>query len=78
MDVLKEKHLEKNMTLEDVGKLVGVGKSTVRKWENGMIENMGRDKIGFPSFTILNVCVSTSIIELSKSPKSIVSLRVLI
>lgn len=45
MDVLKEKRLEKNMTLEDVGKLVGVGKSTVRKWENGMIENMGRDKI---------------------------------
>ncbi|TYQ79117.1 DNA-binding protein [Enterococcus faecium] len=33
------------MSLEDVGKLVGVGKSTVRKWENGMIENMGRDKI---------------------------------
>lgn len=39
------KRLEKNMSLEDVGKLVGVGKSTVRKWENGMIENMGRDKI---------------------------------
>lgn len=33
------------MTLEQVGQLVGVGKSTVRKWENGMIENMGRDKI---------------------------------
>lgn len=45
MNILKEKRLEKNMTLEDVGNLVGVGKSTVRKWENGMIENMGRDKI---------------------------------
>ena len=33
------------LTLEDVGKAVGVGKSTVRKWENGMIKNMGRDKI---------------------------------
>lgn len=43
--VIKKKRLEKNMTLEDVGNLVGVGKSTVRKWENGMIENMGRDKI---------------------------------
>lgn len=43
--ILKAKRLEKNMTLEEVGKLVGVGKSTVRKWENGMIENMGRDKI---------------------------------
>ncbi|MEB8400877.1 XRE family transcriptional regulator [Enterococcus casseliflavus] len=44
-NLLKEKRLEKNMTLEQVGNLVGVGKSTVRKWENGMIENMGRDKI---------------------------------
>lgn len=43
--ILKTKRLEKNMTLEEVGNLVGVGKSTVRKWENGMIENMGRDKI---------------------------------
>lgn len=33
------------LTLEDVGKAVGVGKSTVRKWENGMIKNMGSDKI---------------------------------
>ncbi|TPR48192.1 XRE family transcriptional regulator [Apilactobacillus micheneri] len=33
------------LTLESVGKLVGVGKSTVRKWENGGIENMKRDKI---------------------------------
>jgi len=43
--IIKRKRLEKNMTLEEVGNLVGVGKSTVRKWENGMIENMGRDKI---------------------------------
>lgn len=32
-------------TLEDVAKIVGVGKSTVRKWETGMIANMRRDKI---------------------------------
>lgn len=32
-------------TLEQLGKRVGVGKSTVRKWETGAIENMGRDKI---------------------------------
>ena len=36
---------ELNMTLEEVGKIVGVGKSTVRNWENGMIANMGRDKV---------------------------------
>lgn len=33
------------LTLEDVGRAVGVGKSTVRKWENGDIANMRRDKI---------------------------------
>ena len=36
---------ELGLTLEEVGQAVGVGKSTVRKWENGMIKNMGRDKI---------------------------------
>ena len=35
----------RKMTLEDVAKIVGVGKSTVRKWETGMIQNMKRDKI---------------------------------
>ena len=34
-----------SMTLEELGNKVGVGKSTVRKWENGMIANMKRDKI---------------------------------
>jgi len=39
-------HREKlHMTLEELGNKVGVGKSTVRKWENGMIANMRRDKI---------------------------------
>lgn len=36
---------QNNMTLEELGNKVGVGKSTVRKWENGMIANMRRDKI---------------------------------
>ena len=34
-----------NLTLEDVGKYVGVGKSTVKKWESGFIANMRQDKI---------------------------------
>ena len=41
MDLRKEKGL----TLEQVADIVGVGKSTVRKWETGMIANMKRDKI---------------------------------
>lgn len=39
---LREK---RGMTLEQVGIIVGVGKSTVRKWETGDIRNMRRDKI---------------------------------
>ncbi len=42
---LKERRLELHLTLEEVGALVGVGKSTVRKWETGDIANMKIDKI---------------------------------
>lgn len=42
---IKELRLARGMTLEEVGNLVGVGKSTVRKWEQGIIANMKRDKI---------------------------------
>ena len=47
-DIGKKMYLrrkELGLTLEEVGNAVGVGKSTVRRWENGMIKNMGRDKI---------------------------------
>ena len=39
---LREKN---NLTYEEVGRHVGVGKSTVHKWETGYIANMKRDKI---------------------------------
>lgn len=42
---IKQLRIERNMTLEQVASIVGVGKSTVRKWETGMIANMKRDKI---------------------------------
>lgn len=42
---IKTLRTQQGMTLEELGKKVGVGKSTVRKWETGMIENMRRDKI---------------------------------
>lgn len=42
---LKKRRLELNLTLEEVGNIVGVAKSTVRKWETGAIENMKSDKI---------------------------------
>ena len=42
---IKELRKAKGLTLEQVADVVGVGKSTVRKWETGMIANMRRDKI---------------------------------
>ena len=35
---INQLRLQKGFTLEELGNLVGVGKSTVRKWENGIDE----------------------------------------
>ena len=42
---IKQRRLELGLTLEEVGSMVGVSKSTVMKWGTGYIENMKRDKI---------------------------------
>lgn len=42
---IKSRRKELGITLEQIGDIVGVGRSTVLKWERGMIENMRRDKI---------------------------------
>lgn len=42
--ILKRRN-ELGLTLEEVGNAVGVSKSTVKKWEDGYISNMRRDKI---------------------------------
>lgn len=43
--IISNRRKELGLTLEEVGKAVGVGKSTVLKWESGYISNMRRDKI---------------------------------
>lgn len=42
---LKELRISKGFTLEELGQKVGVGKSTIRKWEQGMIANIKADKV---------------------------------
>lgn len=42
---IRQLRINQGMTLEEVAQKVGVGRSTVRKWETGMIANMRRDKI---------------------------------
>lgn len=44
-DIIKKRREELSLTYEQLGNMVGVGKSTVRKWETGLIENMRRDNI---------------------------------
>lgn len=43
--IIQNRRKELGLTLEEVGTAVGVGKSTVLKWESGYISNMRRDKI---------------------------------
>lgn len=44
-DILKRRRIEKQLTLDDVGRLVGVSAATISRWESGDIANMKRDKI---------------------------------
>lgn len=44
-DRIRELRAKHDLTLEQIAQQVGVGRSTVRKWETGIIENMRRDKI---------------------------------
>jgi repressor LexA len=46
---LSKRRKELGLTLEELGNLVGVGKSTVRKWESGDIVNMKQDKLAMLS-----------------------------
>ncbi|MGN0107419.1 MAG: LexA family protein [Hominilimicola sp.] len=44
-DLVRNRRSELGITLEEVGKIVGVSKATVQRWESGAIKNVRRDKI---------------------------------
>lgn len=44
-NIIRSRRTELGLTLEEIGAYVGVGKSTVKKWESGYIKNIKRDKI---------------------------------
>ncbi len=44
-EFINKRRLALGLTLDEIGEAVGVGKSTVKKWETGFISNMKRDKI---------------------------------
>ncbi len=44
-EFIRNRRLELGKTLDDIGREVGVSKTTVQRWESGNISNMRRDKI---------------------------------
>lgn len=44
-DIIRNRRLELDLTLDQIAQRVGVSKPTVMRWENGDIENMRADKI---------------------------------
>lgn len=44
-DIIKKRRLELGLSFGELGRLCRVDKTTVRKWELGLIENMKRDKM---------------------------------
>ena len=42
---IRDRRIALELTLDELGKRVGVGASTVRKWETGYIKDMRSDKI---------------------------------
>ena len=45
-DIIRTQRKKLGLTLDEVGRGVGVSGATVSRWENGEIENVRRDKIG--------------------------------
>ena len=65
---IKSRRIQLGLTLEEVAQAVGVGRSTVQRWESGLIRNMGRDKIA-----LLAKVLQISPVELVPMPDKAVS-----
>ena len=44
-NIIKNLRTERNLTQEEVGKIIGASKQTLHKYENGIITNIPQDKI---------------------------------
>jgi transcriptional regulator with XRE-family HTH domain len=44
-EILKELRLQKGLTQEDVGKIIGVQKAAIQKYEKGDVENIKRSSL---------------------------------
>lgn len=44
-EIIRIRRQELHLTLEEVARRVGVSRATVQRWEKGVLQNPGRDKI---------------------------------
>lgn len=44
-EIIKQLRLQKGITQEELGRVIGVQKSAIRKYESGMVENIKRSSI---------------------------------
>lgn len=44
-EIIKELRTQRGLTQEELGKIIGVQKSAIRKYESGLVENMKRSSI---------------------------------
>ncbi len=44
-DIIKQLRIQKGITQEELGKVIGVQKSAIRKYESGMVQNIKRSSI---------------------------------
>ena len=56
--LIKEKRIEKNMTMKQLADIMKVSEGTVSRWESGDIENIRRQKIKKLS-EVLNISIYT-------------------
>lgn len=75
-DLIKEARLAKGLTQEELGKLVGVQKSAIAKYENGRVVNIKRSTLRKLA-TALNLKGSDLIIQSNPKEAAELSARVL-
>lgn len=68
---ISDRRKQLGLTLDDVGKAVGVSRSTVQRWESGLIKNMGRDKVA-----ALAAVLQMNPVELVPGPADFTTVRV--
>ena len=70
-DRIKEKRIEKGLTMEQLADKIGVGKSAVNKWEKGYVENIKRGTIEQLAQAL--DCTPAYLFEWNESPAQIVA-----